>query len=83
MTGQLSPEAGRAAARISDRLATSQRRYLEALFAVVDFVEEAARAGDPVAAELAECVETARVRMVSENIDAADMLGAYEPPEGR
>ena len=49
----------------------------------VAYAEEAAGSGDPVAAELAECVETARVRMVSENIDAADMLGAYEPPEGR
>jgi len=83
MSEKLSPEADRAAARISDRLATSKRQYLEALFAVVAYAEEAARAGDRVAAELVEKVGTARVRMVSENMDAADLLDAYETSEDR
>jgi N-acetylglucosamine kinase-like BadF-type ATPase len=71
---ELSPGAQRAADRIKHRLKTSRREYQEALFALVPFVEEAARSGDELARRLIEDVERARVRMVSENMAAADVL---------
>jgi hypothetical protein len=54
--------------RLSQRLKTARASYDIALLDLVPFVERHARAGDEHAARLLEAVETARVRMVSENI---------------
>jgi hypothetical protein len=71
---ELSPGAQRAADRIKNRLATTRNEYHEALLSLVPFVEQAARSGDDDARRLIEDVERARVRMVSENMAAADVL---------
>jgi hypothetical protein len=71
---ELNPAAQRAAVRLSERLKTTRSEYLEALFSLVPYVEEAARSGDTFARLLVEDVERARVRMVSENMAAADVL---------
>jgi hypothetical protein len=54
--------------KLSQRLKTSRADYLEALFDLVPFVEQHARAGDEDARRLFEVVERARTRMVSENL---------------
>lgn len=64
----------RALDRLHDRLTTARREYLEALFSLVPFVEGAARSGDVHAEQLAEEVERARVRLVSDNLDAHETL---------
>jgi hypothetical protein len=71
---ELSPGAQRALDRLSERLSASQRAYLDALVALVPFVEEAARAGDNLAQHLLDEKERARVRMVSETMEAAALL---------
>jgi hypothetical protein len=63
-----------ALARLSERLKTSRREYIEALLALVFYVEEQARSGDVVARQLAEEVERKRDRMVTETLAAADVL---------
>jgi hypothetical protein len=66
---ELSPaELDAGLAKLSQHLKTAHRDYDVALLDLVPFVERHARAGDEDARRLLEAVETARTRMVSENI---------------
>jgi hypothetical protein len=68
---ELSPGAAK---RMSDRLQGTRHEYIDALMALVPVVEQAASNGDLHARRLLEDVERARVRMVCENMAAADVL---------
>lgn len=71
---ELSEGARRALDRLYVQLTDARREYLEAVFALVPFVEAAARSGDLYAEHLAGEVERTRVRLISENIDAHETL---------
>jgi hypothetical protein len=60
--------------QLSERLSAARRGYFEALLRLVPYVERAARSGDELARYLVEEVEEARVRLVTENMDAHEVL---------
>lgn len=69
----LDPAADRAAKRLQDRLEESRLDYLSALVEIADYAASTLKDDDRGAVLLAK-VEDARIRLVSDNIEVADLL---------
>jgi hypothetical protein len=70
----LDPGARRALDRFDRQLTEAKRAYDVALLFLVPYVRDAARKGDTLAAHLLEEYENARARMITETMEAQELL---------